>query len=221
MVIMLVGIGLVVSGCGGTSKADKQGLPQRLTAAKRAFDASHYIGFDLSTPRLPSGVGTGLYSASGTGTHTPAFTGKVKAKAGLTLDVDVVAVGGKVYAKLPFVGWTTIDVRKYGAPDPAALMDKRSGLSSLFTDATDLQNGGQERDGSTVLTKVTGRLPGGAVHAIFPTAATRPFDATFKLTDSNQLRSAEFTGPFYSGQDNVTYTLNVRLDATRVAIKAP
>jgi lipoprotein LprG len=219
---MLVGIGLVVSGCGGgASKADTQRLPKRLAAAKRAFDASRYIGFDLSTPRLPSGVGTGLYSAGGTGTHAPAFTGKVKAKAGLTLDVDVVAVGGKVYAKLPFVGWTSIDVAKYGAPDPAALMDKRSGLSSLFTDATHLRNGGQERDGSTVLTKVNGTLPGRAVHAIFPTAATEPFDATFKLTDGNVLRSAEFTGPFYSGQDDVTYTLNVRLNAGPVAIKAP
>jgi lipoprotein LprG len=222
IVIALVGIGLVLAGCGSsTAKSAKETPAQRLSAAKRSFDASRYIGFDLSTSQLPSGVSTGLYSASGTGTHAPAFTGKVKAKAGLTLDVDVVAVGGKVYAKLPFVGWTSIDVTKYGAPDPAALMNRSTGLSSLFIDATHLKAAGQERAGSTVLSKVTGTVPGVAVHAIFPTAATKPFDATFKLTDANDLRSAEFTGPFYGGQDDVTYTLNVRLDASQVDIKAP
>jgi lipoprotein LprG len=220
-VIVLLGIALAVAGCGGSSKADNQSLSDRLAAARKSFDKADFIGFTLSTDKLPSGVSEGLYSARGTGTHGPAFKGKVKAKASVTIDVDVIAVDGKVHAKLPFVGWTTIDVAKYGAPDPAALMDKNTGLSSLLTDAKDLKQDGQERDGNTVLTKIKGTLPGDQVHKLFPTAATDTFDATFKLDDKNQLVSAEFAGPFYKGESDVTYNLSVDVNASKVSITAP
>jgi lipoprotein LprG len=221
IVIVLIGVALALTGCGGGSKSDEESLTDRLAAAKKSFDDADYIGFTLSTGNLPGGVDEGLYSARGTGTHAPAFTGKVKAKAGVTLDVDVIAVDGKVHAKLPFVGWTTIDVAKYGAPDPAALMDNDTGLSSLLTDATGLEDNGQERDGSTVLTKIAGTIEGKQMHELFPTAATDNFDATFKLDDDDQLISAEFTGPFYSGAADMTYDLTVDLDASKVSIEAP
>jgi lipoprotein LprG len=222
IVIVLLGIALAVAGCGSDgSKTGKESLSDRLAAAKKSFDKADYIEFTLSTDKLPSGVSEGLYSARGTGTHAPAFKGKVKAKASVTLDVDVIAVEGLVHAKLPFVGWTTIDVAKYGAPDPAALMDNDTGLSSLLTDAKDLKKDGQERDGSTVLTKIAGTIPGDQVHGLFPTAATDDFDATFKLDDKNELVSAEFAGQFYKGESDVTYDLTVDLNASRVSITAP
>jgi lipoprotein LprG len=220
--LVLLGISVALTGCGSDgSKISKESLSDRLSAAKKSFDAADYIGFTLSTDKLPGGVDEGLYSARGTGTHAPAFTGKVKAKAGVTLDVNVVAVDGKVHAKLPFVGWTTIDVTKYGAPDPAALMDDDTGLSSLLTGAQNPKDSGQERDGSTVLTKIKGTVPGKQMHALFPTADIDDFDATFKLDDKDQLVSAEFVGPFYKGQSDVTYDLTVDLHATTVSIKAP
>ena len=47
----------------------------------------------------------------------------------------VVAVDGKVYAKLPLTPSSpTIDPADYGAPDPAELIDPDGGLSSLLTD---------------------------------------------------------------------------------------
>ena len=54
---------------------------------------------------------TGLLSAKGKGNHSPAFDGKVKVvTGGSSLDADVIAVEGKVYAKTSFAPvFLTID----------------------------------------------------------------------------------------------------------------
>ncbi len=221
--IALVGCVLAVAGCKGDgATSNDEPLDQRMAAAKKAIDRAHYIGFTLSTPKLPSGLDTGLLSASGTGTHTPGFAGKIKADAsGLNLDVDVIAIGGTVHVKLPFVGWSDVDPAKYGAPDPSALMSARTGISSLLTAATNLHNAGQERSGSAVLTKVSGTIPGAEMHKVFPSADLKDFAVTFKLNDNDEVQSAVISGPFYQGYDNVTYNLSVNLNADKVDIKAP
>jgi lipoprotein LprG len=212
---------LVATACSGGSTSSDQPVSERLTAAKQSFDQARFIGFTLTGEDLPDGV-TALRSAKGTGTHAPSFTGEVSIDRGLTFSAPLVAVDGKVYAKLPFVGWSTIDPADYGAPNPSNLMDTSSGLSSLLTKATGVTEAGSERSGSTVLTKFEGILNGKDVQALFPSSGTTPYDVEFTLTDDNVLHSVRITGQFYgSGHGDVTYAIDLDLSADPVTITPP
>jgi lipoprotein LprG len=212
---------LVLTGCSsGTDSASNVPPQQRLAEAKQHFDAAHYIGFTLSTSRLPSGL-RGLLSASGTGTHAPAFTGTVKVQTGVDITAPLVAVHNSVYAKLPFAGWSQLNPADYGAPDPAALMNKQSGLSSLFTATTRLRAGPSERQGSAVLSTISGILPGSALRGVFPSAGAGDFTVDYKLDGANIVVEATITGPFYAGLPDITYTIDLNLNAHAVDISAP
>ncbi len=211
---------VVVSGCSGSSD-NSQSVGDRLADAKQHLDRARFIGFDLSSDGLPDGT-TALESAHGTGTHAPAFTGEVQINQGMSFTAPLVAVNGQVYAKLPFVSWSTIDPADYGAPDPSELMNRSTGLSSLLTDVTAPASSGSERDGDQVLTKVSGSLPGSFVHALFPSAAQSPFHVTFTLTDDNLLHGVSITGPFYgSDSGSSTYLIELDLSADPVMITPP
>lgn len=219
LALLTVAALLAVSACSSSSSGTSD-VTARLAAAKKSFDAAKYISFTLSSDNLPDDVNA-LQSASGTGTHAPAFTGEIEVHRGVTLSAPIVAVGGSVYAKLPFVGWNTIDPSAYGAPDPAALMDKRTGLSSLLTGTVDAAADGSERSGSTVFTKVSGTLPGKDVHALFPSAAEKPFHVSYLLTGDDDLHSVSMTGPFYGDHGDGTYTIDFDLSADPVDISPP
>jgi lipoprotein LprG len=214
---------LALAGCKGSGHAesDSESPSERLAAAKESFDAATYIAFTLETDKLPDGL-QGLLSADGTGTHDPAFTGDVKVQTDLTdITAPLVAVDGDVYAKFPFVGWQTLDPADYGAPDPANLMDTKVGISSLFTAVEDPKVGDSQRDGAEVLTSISGTLPGDAVHKVFPSSGTEAFTVTYTLTSDDDIDDATITGPFYDGEDDVTYTIDFTLNADAVDIQAP
>jgi lipoprotein LprG len=214
---------LAVAGCKGSSDGGtaSESPSERLAAAKQSFDAAKYIAFTLKTDQLPDGL-QGLLSADGTGTHDPAFTGDVKVQTKLTdITAPLIAVGGQVYAKFPFVGWNSLNPDDYGAPDPANLMDTKVGISSLFTAIKSAKVGASQRDGSKVLTSISGTLPGDTVKQVFPSAGTDPFTVTYTLTSDDDIDNATITGPFYDGYDNVTYTIDFNLDADAVDIQAP
>ena len=122
--------------------------------------------------RCPPGS-TGCSAADGVGTHAPAFNGSIKvAVGGVTADAAVVAVDGKVYAKLPFTSkFTPIDPADYGAPDPADLIGP-AGRAVLAADLGPRREGGRPgpRRRSAVLTSYTGTVPGRTVAAIIPSA---------------------------------------------------
>jgi lipoprotein LprG len=217
-----IGLGagcLVLAGCGGSDSSDDP-PEDRLAAAKTSLDDADFIGFTIETDDLPSDV-DGLVKAEGTGTHEPAFTGKVDVDAAVSISADVVAVDGVVYADLPVIGWNEIDPADYGAPDPAALMDTDSGISSLFTATEDLTSGDDVREGSDVFSTIDGTIPGDAVNALFPSAGTDPFDVSYRLTDDDEIDAITVTGPFYEGSDDVTYQLDFDLDADEVDIQPP
>lgn len=210
---------VALGGCGGSS-SNGEDLNVRLAAAKRSLDDARFIGFTLSSDNLPDT--TSLESAHGTGTHAPAFTGEVQIKRGLSFTAPLVAVNGKVYAKLPFVSWSTINPADYGAPDPSGLMDRSSGISSLLTDASGISDHGSERSGDLVLTKISGTLPGSSVHALFPSAGQSPFDVTFTLTKDDVLHDVSMTGPFYGpNHGSSTYAIELDLSADPVTITPP
>jgi lipoprotein LprG len=205
---LLVGVVATLTACSGPGEPEVS--PEKtLAAAKRNLDETSGVRIGLATEKLPTGV-NGLLNAKGVGTHDPAFEGDIKvAASGVTADAAVVATDGVVYAKLPFTSrFVEIDPADYGAPDPADLMNSEGGLSSLLTEAEDVQKGDDVRDGETVLSSFTGTVPGEAVAAVIPSAtASADFDATFTVTDEDRLAKAVLTGPFYPKTDDITYTV--------------
>ena len=219
-------VSLSLTGCGGGSdgkKTDSSALKARLATAKSVIDKAETINVTLSTKSLPSGV-TGLLSATGAGNHSPAFKGKVKViTGGASLGADVVAVGGKVYAKTGFAPiFLSINPSSLQAPDPASLMKTSGGISDLMLTTTTLSDGGKTRDGSTVLSSIKGSLPGSVVQSIVPSAdSAKAFSVTYRLDDKDELRDATIKGPFYPDAGTITYTVKVSTSATPVTITKP
>lgn len=210
----LVAIALAVAvlgtapACSGSDEPAES--PERaLASAKKQLDETSGVQLALSTEGLPDGI-NGLTAATGVATHAPAFEGEVELSVdGLPLKVPVIAVDGLVFAKLPFtLEFEDIDPAEYGAPDPAALMDPETGISTWLTEATGVTSGDQVREGETVLTSYSGTLAGEVVARSIPSAVeTSDFDVTFLLDDANQLRSAEVAGPFYEEGSHVDYVI--------------
>jgi lipoprotein LprG len=226
VLVLLAAFNLIcLVGCSGGSSpnTDTSESTQLLADAKHALDEAGSVEFTLSTDDLPSGTG-GVLTADGTGTHAPAFEGDLSvSQSGLTVGANVVAVDGKVYAKIgPLPSFTEIDPADFNAPDPAALMSRRTGLSALLTAATNVGSDGQVRDGAELLTKLTGTVPGDAVAALFPSAdAAAVYPATFTIDEDSHVRTVNVTGPFYEGYGDVTYTVTFDSYGDKVEISAP
>jgi lipoprotein LprG len=225
--ILTLAATLVLGGCTGSSdggdKGDPAKLQARLSEAKKSLDDAETITISLATEKLPSGV-TGLLSAKGKGNHSPAFEGKVKVvTGGSSVDADVIAVNGKVYAKTSFAPvFLTIDPASLRAPDPASLLDADNGITQILVKTTKVTEGGKSRDGSDVLTTIKGTLPGSLVKDIIPSAAEdETFDVTYRLDDDNVLRDATLKGPFYPNGGDVTYTVKLTTSDTAVTIEPP
>lgn len=207
---------------GGGDETDTDALAGRLASAQKTLDAAETIELSLATKELPNGV-TGLLSAEGAGNHSPAFQGTVTVvTGGASLDADVIATGGSVWAKTGFSpAFLTIDPATLKAPDPASLFVAGKGVSGLLPATEDLEDGGEKRDGSDVLSTITGTLEGGDVQALIPSAdVDGSFDVEWRLDDDDVLRDATVKGPFYDDSD-VTYTLKVSTSDEPVQITKP
>jgi len=213
---------LALAGCSDDKKSSDGGSTQPgddpvalLTAAKKTIDEAASVHIVLTGRDLPENAQT-LNSGDGVATHAPAFKGKLTVRtAGSTIDAEVVAVGSKVYAKLPFTtNFTELppaQLADLGAPDPAILLDPAKGLTAVLSTLKDPKIKGETRDGAKVLTEITGSVQGKSLQGIFPKApADKDFPSTFKIDkDSKQLVSATITGPFYAG---ATSSYDVTLD---------
>lgn len=223
LVLAVVALTIALTGCRGGSDPTPSDLSpeERLAEAERNLDAADFISFTLKATSLPDGL-EGLLSAKGTGTHAPAFTGEVQVQqSSVPLTAPLIAVGGTVYAKLPFVGWSVLDPAAFGAPDPADLLAREGGISSLLAATTDLREGDSERTGEQILTAIDGTLPGTAMQSVFPSAGSEDFTVIYTLTDDNNLSGVEITGPFYPDAADVTYRIDLDVDAESVDIQAP
>ncbi|MFF0268085.1 LppX_LprAFG lipoprotein [Kribbella sp. NPDC004536] len=213
-------VALALTGCsgkkdtgGGNSGGDD--AVALLTGAKQAIDQAASVHIVLTGRDLPADAQT-LASGDGVATHAPAFKGKLTVNTnGSSLDAEVVAVGSKVYAKVSFspafIELSPSQLAGLGAPDPAILLDPAKGLTAVLPTLKDPKVKGQTRDGSKVLTEVTGSVEGKSLQGIFPKApADQDFPSSFKIDKSTkQLVSATITGPFYSG---ATSSYDVTLD---------
>lgn len=200
---------LALSGCSDDGEASTRGAEEVLAAAKVNLDETSAVHLSLATEDLPATV-DGILSAQGVGTHAPAFEGELKVSTGgIAAEVSVVAVDGRVLAKLPFTtDFVEVDPAAYAAPDPAGLMEPEGGLSSLLTAVEDVEEGKQVRSGKDVLSSYTGTVPGETVAAVIPSASRGSgFAARFTVDAEDRLREAVLTGPFYPDADDVTYTI--------------
>jgi len=219
----VVGVALAASACGGSGSSLSPA--DALAQAKKHLDETKGVHVVLATKDLPAGV-DGLEKADGVLTRAPAFKGTITAPIkGLTASVDVVAVGGKVYVKLPFVGtFQDVDPADFGVPDPATLLDPDTGISSLLPATEHVKKGDSVRggkDNKQVLTEYSGSVPGDAVAGVIP-GATGDFDATYTIDDDGELTQAVVTGRF-NGADVAPNTYTVTLDdyGTSPEISAP
>ena len=221
--LLALGAVLVVALAGCSDKKDSgRGDAQpsddavaMLTAAKKSIDDAASVHIVLTGRDLPDNAQT-LVSGDGVATHAPAFKGKLTVRAaGSPIDADVVAVGSKVYAKLPFspsfIELPPSQLASLGAPDPAILLDPAKGLTSVLPTVKDAKVTGESREGAKVLTEITGSVQGKSLQGIFPKApADQDFPSTFKIDkDAKQLVSATITGPFYAG---ATSSYDITLD---------
>jgi len=224
--LALLAAAVLLAGCQGDSepkKADTSELQKRLSAARALIDEAETINVSLATKALPDGV-TGLLSASGQGNHSPAFKGKVKVvTGGSTLSADVVSAEGTLKAKTSFSPlYLEIDPASLKAPDPAALLDAESGVTRILDQTKSLKGGDKSRDGSDVLTTISGTLPGSIVSTIIPSADEKAtFAVKYRLTDKDELRDATLSGPFYPEGGDVTYIVKLTTSDVPVTIKVP
>ncbi len=198
--------------CGGGGSDSATSPDEVFGQAQRKLADTASLQLSLITDDLPKGV-EGLVSANGYATDAPAFEGKVKlVYSGFTPEIPVRAVGGKVFAQLPFTSsWSEIDPSDYGAPDPAKLVNGDQGFGGLLDLATDPEKGESVRGGvgnKEVLTSYSAEVPGAAVKKVMPSAdAAGDFAAEFQFTESGEIRVMALTGVFYSGKPSLTYTV--------------
>lgn len=198
---------------------------QVLAEAKQQLDETPGFDFELSTDELPDGV-SGILDATGTGVHEPqGFEGTLTVRfSGITAEVPVISTDGRVYAKVPPLQtrWSEIEPADYDAPDPAGLLDPDEGISAWLTEAEGVEAGDRVRDGGSVVTPFTARLPGRAVASVIPTAtSSSSFDAEFRIDEDGRMVGGTFTGPFYPTGGDVTYDLVVSGYGSDEEITAP
>ena len=215
---------LLLAGCGQSKdKADEKTPAEVMEQAKKHFDDASSVHMALSTDSVPPS-GDGVLGATGDVTHDPAFKGDVKVLfQGFPAELPVTAVGGKVYAKLPFSAKSAvIDPADYGVPDPADFADPEKGLSSLLTQLDGLEKGKDTRSGDQILTTYTGTLPGAAVKEIIPSASAKEtYETAIGVDEKGYAITVKITGIFFSAGKDVTYNVKFSDYGKGVKITAP
>jgi hypothetical protein len=211
-----------LAGCSGAP--DTESAPDLLAHAKHTLDEASSAHFVLGSEGAPT-TGTALVGGEGDIARPASFAGTLNVLAlGSTLDLEVVSVDGTVYAQLPFsTGFSVVDPAQFGIGDPGALLDPDTGISQLLGEATSAKLGEERRVDGEVVREVTAELPGDLVERILTSQDPRkPVQARFSVaTESGELRRAELTGPFFTAEDDATFTLELSDFGADVEITAP
>lgn len=215
---------LGLAGCSGSpDPAPSPDASAVLATAKQHFDEAATIKVDMTTTNRPTS-GNAVLNASGSLNHQPAFEGSVGVVlAGLSADIPVTSVDGKVYAKLPLTtGFQEINPDDYGAPDPAKFADPAAGFSSLLTQMSGVTQGGEVRHGDEVLTTYNGTLTGTQIQPILPSApAESTINATVGIDGDGEMAMLTVVGGFFDADGPVTYTANFDYEDQPITITAP
>jgi hypothetical protein len=195
-----------------------------LTKAKTTLDRTKSVHFVLTSSDVPGG-GSKLIGGEGVAARPPAFQGKLNVYLnGGKVSIEVVSIGGKVYAKLPFqAGYVQADPKTIGLSDPALLIDTDTGISRLVGDMDGAKVVGEARIDGEVVAEVHGTVPGDVVGDTFTTADPgEPVETqAFIVKDTGQLRRAVLKGPFFAKGKDSTFTLVLDRYGEQVSISAP
>jgi len=215
--------GPALAGCGGSDDSEESAA-DLLTRAKTTLDDASSAHFVLASEGAPNS-GTALVGGEGDIARPASFEGTLKVLAlGSTLDLEVISVDGTVYAQLPFTsGFSVVDPAQFGFGDPGALLDPDTGISQLLAEATGAELGEESRVDGEVVREVTAELPGDLVEQILASAdPSQPVQGRFSIaTETGELRRAELTGPFFTAEDDATYTVELSDFGADVEITAP
>jgi len=226
-----VAILVLLAGCSGDDDSAKDGAATRgnpaeklLTRAKATVDAAESAHFTVTSADVPEG-GTALVGGEGVVARPGQFEGALEVLfGGSTATIDVVSVGGKVYAKLPFApAYAVTDPAQFGFADPGRFMDPATGVSNLLVEATDPRLAGRARIGGEVVQEVEASVPGDVVEDLLVSAdPTEPVAATFSIVErSGQLRKAVVAGPFFEKGVDSSFTIVLDRYDEKVDIRAP
>jgi hypothetical protein len=215
-------VALVLAGCSGGG--DSKSAPELLSHAKHALDEAESLHFVLTSDGAPE-TGTVLVGGEGDVARPASFGGTLQVLAlGSTLDLEVVSIDSTVWAQLPFASsFSEVDPAQFGFGDPGALLDPETGISQLLEKADSAELGEESRVDGEVVREVTAELPGDLVEQILTSADPgQAVRARFSIaTESGELRRAELTGPFFTAEDDGTYTLQLSDFGADVEITAP
>lgn len=221
LAVLLLGT-LALGAC--TSGGDDRDPEARLQAAADEINAAEAIEFSIETDELPKGV-SGVLSVQGQGDDSPSFEGEAEVSAaGSTLPAEVVVVDGQMWIKTGLTpDFLEVDPGRFGIPDPAQLIGSgEDSAVSLLTSAEDVESGDQVREGKQVLTTITGTIDGEDVARLLPTAdPDGSFEAKFHLTEDDALNDLVISGPFYDGEDDVTYTMQLSAMDSAIDVTPP
>jgi lipoprotein LprG len=211
---------VTLAACGGPSSDPATLLRQ----AKQVVDSAPSAHFALTSSPV-TGSGPFITGGSGDMKRPNSFTGSLSVDfSGLSLSIQVVAIGGVFYAQLPTsTSFQKTDPTAYGFGDPSTFLDPNHGLSNLLTICTQPSLGSDDRNNGEELHEVNCSLPGTAVASLLTDAApSQPVSATFGIAAStNQLRKVVLTGPFYMGAGTTTFTLIIDGYGKSVTITPP
>ena len=227
--LVLISLALLAGpGLAGCSSDEPEGPAESaadlLERAKEHLDETSSAHFVLGSEGSPSS-GPALVGGEGDIARPASFQGTLKVVAlGSTVDIQVVSVDGTVYAQLPFAdGFEVIDPAQFGIGDPGALLDPETGISQLLAEAQSAELGEERRVDGEVVREVTAELPGDLVEQLLTSEdPSQAVDARFSVaTESGELRRAELTGPFFTADEDATYTLELSDFGADVEITAP
>jgi hypothetical protein len=214
--------GPVLAGCGSSQPSES--ASDLLAKAKKSLDGAKSVHFVLSSKGAPTS-GSGVVGGEGDILRPSSFQGTLKALiSGATVDLKVVSVDGAFYAQLPFTSsYQKVDPTQFGFNDPGLLLDPDTGISQFLAKAEHAKLGDEKRIRSEVVEEVTAQLPGDLVKQILTSQdPSKPVPATFSIVkNSGELRRAVLTGPFFTAQDDATYTLDLSNFGEDVQISAP
>jgi lipoprotein LprG len=215
-------VAALVAGCGGGGSGES--ADELLARAKTTLDEASSAHFVLSSENAPDS-GTVLVGGEGDIARPSSFEGVLQVLVmGSAADLDVVSVDGTVYAQLPFAsGFSEVDPAQFGFGDPGALLDPETGISQLLAEAEDARLGEERRVDGEVVREVTAELPGELVEQILTSEdPSTPVQALFSIaSESGELRRAELTGPFFSADEEATFTVELSDFGADVDISAP
>ena len=215
---------LLLPACSDDEPAATADPTALLADAKATFDEAAGVHVVLTSEDVPKGT-TAVLRGEGDLARPPAFQGVVSVQAsGFVADVEVLSVGGRTYLKLPGTQrFVQGDPRDYGVGDPADLISPEAGISTLLTSTTKAELGERARVDGEVVQPVSVTLPGAVVDRLLPSQ-----DPSAEVTgvvdiepETSQVRRVRLTGPFYSAEQDTTFTVVLSDYGATVTITPP